>query len=76
MPRYYLTLDEELAARLKEVDNEAIRDVLEALVDDQGPPADEVDHEELSEAERERRRLRRIRRRRASGTERPQINDE
>ena len=76
MTRYYVTLDDDLAMRLKEVDDEAITEALEALADEEAPPADEIDHEELSPAERERRRLRRIRRRGTTLGERPDYDAE
>jgi hypothetical protein len=71
MTRYYVNVDDELATQLKEVDDETILDALKGLVEKEAPPADEIDHEELSAAERERRRLRRIRRRGTSIGERP-----
>lgn len=71
MTRYYLDVDDEFAAQLKEVDDEVIINALEGLVKEEAPPADEIDHDELSAAERERRRLRRIRRRGTSIGERP-----
>ncbi|MDS0279409.1 hypothetical protein NDI85_16560 [Halomicroarcula sp. S1AR25-4] len=75
MTRYYVDVDDELAARLKEVDGETIMDTLRALTEEEAPPADEIDHEELSVAERKRRRLRRIRRRGTSIGERPEYDE-
>lgn len=63
MTKYYVDVDDDLAARLKEVDRDQILDVLRDLVEEEAPPADELIHSGLSEAEKKRRRLRRIRRR-------------
>jgi hypothetical protein len=76
MTRYYVDIDDELAAQLKGMDGETIIDTLKALVEEEAPPADEIDHEELSAAERERRRLRRIRRRGTSDGEKPSYDVE
>jgi hypothetical protein len=75
MTRYYLDIDDELAAQLKQMEMATIEDTLRALVEEEAPPADETDHEELSAAERKRRRLRRIRRRGTSIDERPEYDD-
>lgn len=75
MTRYYVNVDDELAAQLKEMDGETIIEALRALAEEEAPPADEIDHEELSKAERERRRLRRIRRRGTSIGERPDYDE-
>ena len=71
MTRYYVDVNDELATRLKSLDNDVVFEALETLVEEQAPPADEIDHEELSAAERKRRRIRRIRRRGTSIDERP-----
>lgn len=71
MTRYYVNVDDELAAQLNEVGDEAIMDALKGLVEEEAPPADEIDNEELSAAERKRRRIRRIRRRGTSIDEKP-----
>lgn len=76
MTRYYVDVGDELATRLKEVNEERITEVLQSLVDEEAPPADEIDHEELSAAERKRRRLRRIRRSGTSIDEKPNYDDE
>lgn len=76
MTRHYVDIDDELAMRLGEVNDEQIIEALESLVEEEAPPADEIDHEELSAAERKRRRLRRIRRRGTSVGERPDFDDE
>ena len=76
MTRYYVDVDDDLATQLKEVDEERIIAALESLVEEEVPPIDEIDHEELSTAERKRRRLRRIRRRGTSIDERPGYDDE
>jgi hypothetical protein len=75
MTRYYVDVDDDLATQLKEVDEERIIAALESLVEEDAPPIDEIDHEELSSAERKRRRLRRIRRRGTSIDERPGYDD-
>lgn len=71
MTRYYVDVSDELATRLEEVSGERIIEALESLAEEEAPPADEIDHEELSAAERKRRRLRRIRRRGTSIDEKP-----
>lgn len=76
MTRHFVDVDDELATRLGEVSDERIIEALESLVEEEAPPADEIDHEELSAAERKRRRLRRIRRRGTSVGERPDFDDE
>jgi len=76
MTKYYVKVGDELATRLKAVDDERITNALEALVEDEAPPADEVDHAELSAAEQKRRRLRRIRRRGTAVGERPDYDGE
>lgn len=76
MTRYYVDVDDDLATQLKEINSEAIIEALEALAEEKAPPADEIDQEELSAAERKRRRLRRIRRRGTSMDERPDYDDE
>jgi hypothetical protein len=70
MTRYFVNVDDELATRLKAVDDERIVEALQSLVEEEAPPADEVDYEELSEAERKRRKLRRIRRQGSAAWER------
>ena len=64
--KYYVDVDEDLAARLKKVDDEHIYAALEDVADEHAPPADEVMYEELSAAERKRREIRRMRRHGAS----------
>jgi hypothetical protein len=76
MSRYYVDVDDELATRLKGVEDDRITEALERLVGEEAPPADEIDHEELTPAERKRRQLRRIRRRGTSIDERPEYDDE
>jgi hypothetical protein len=76
MTRHFVDVDDELATRLGEVSDERIIETLESLVEEEAPPADEIDQEELSTAERKRRRLRRIRRRGTSIGERPDFDDE
>ncbi|MFK8212440.1 hypothetical protein [Haloferax volcanii] len=61
--KYYVDVDDELASRLKEVDDEVITEALEEVVDENAPPADELMHADLSEVERKRREIRRVRRR-------------
>lgn len=75
MTRHYVDVSDELATRLEEVGGEQIIEALESLVEEEAPPADEIDHEELSAAERKRRRLRRIRRRGTSIDEKPDYDD-
>ena len=75
MTRYYVDVNDELATRLKSLDNDVVFEALETLVEEQAPPADEIDHEELSAAERKRRRIRRIRRRGTSLGERPEYDE-
>ena len=75
MTRYYVDVSDEFVAQLREVDEEQIIDTLKSLVEEEAPPADEIDHEELSAAERKRRRLRRIRRRGTSIDERPDYDE-
>jgi hypothetical protein len=71
MTRYYVDVNDELATRLEALTGERIIEALESLVEEEAPPADEIDDEELSAAERKRRRLRRIRRRGTSIDEKP-----
>ena len=71
MTRYYVDVGDKLATRLKEINEKRITETLQSLVEEETPPADEIDHEELSAAERKRRRLRRIRRRGTSIDEKP-----
>lgn len=67
--KYYVSVDDELASRLKEIDDELITEALREIADENAPPADELMHADLSEAERKRREIRRVRRRgRAVGT--------
>ena len=63
MTKYYVDVNNDLAARLKEVDDDRILDVLRDLVEEETPPADELMHSGLSKAEKKRREIRRIRRR-------------
>jgi hypothetical protein len=63
MTKYYVDVDDDLAARLQEVDDDRILDALRDLVEEEAPPADELMHSGLSEAEKKRREIRRIRRR-------------
>ena len=60
--KYYVDVDDELASRLKEIDDELITEALQEVVDENAPPADELIHADLSKAERKRREIRRIRR--------------
>lgn len=76
MTRHFVDVDDELATQLAEVSDERIIEALGSLVEEDAPPADEIDHEELSAAEQKRRRLRRIRRRGTSADERPDYDDE
>jgi hypothetical protein len=76
MTCHFVDVDDELATRLEEMSDERIIEALETLVEEEAPPADEIDQEELSAAERKRRRLRRIRRRGTSADERPDYSDE
>jgi len=71
MTEYYVDVDDDFAARLKEVDDGQILDALRDLIEKEAPPADELIHSELSEAEKKRRRIRRIRRRRTTLDTRP-----
>lgn len=75
MTRYYLNIEDDLATQLEEIGGDAIIRALKSLVDDEAPPADEIDHEELSAAERKRRRLRRIRRNGTSFDDKPVFDD-
>lgn len=63
MSEYYVDVDDDVAARLKEVGDERILEALRDLVEDEAPPADELIHSELSDAEKKRREIRRVRRR-------------
>lgn len=71
MTEYYVDVDDELAARLQEVDDERILDALRDLVEEEAPPADELMHSGLSDAEKKRREIRRVRRRGTSLGTRP-----
>lgn len=46
MTPYYVGVNDELATRLKETDDELITGVLKTLVEKQSPSADEADYEE------------------------------
>lgn len=76
MTRYYLDIDEDFATQLKEVGEDAIMEALRTLAEEEAPPADEIDHEELSTAEKKRRRIRRIRRNGTSFDDKPVFDDE
>lgn len=71
MSKYYVDVDDDLAARLEEVDDEQILDALRDVVEEEAPPADEVIHSELSEEEKKRRRIRQVRRRGSAFETRP-----
>jgi hypothetical protein len=74
MSKYYVSVDDELASRLKQVDDELIIDALREVADDHSPPADELLDGDLSEAERKRREIRRVRRRNTSVGTRPEYD--
>lgn len=75
MTRYYLDIEEDFATQLEEAGEDAIMEALRTLVEEEAPPADEIDHEELSAAERKRRRIRRIRRKGTSVDDKPVFDD-
>jgi len=72
--KYYVSVDDELASRLKEIDDELITTALQEVVDENAPPADELMHPGLSKAERKRREFRRIRRRGTAVDTRPEYD--
>lgn len=59
--KYYVSVDDGLASRLKEIDDELITEALREVADENAPPADELMHADLSEAERKCREIRRVR---------------
>jgi len=72
--KYYVSVDDELASRLKEIDDELITEALREVVDENAPPADELMHADLSKAERKRREIRRVRRRGTTVGTRPEYD--
>lgn len=72
--KYYVNVDDELASCLKEIDDELITDALREVVEENAPPADELMHAGLSEAERKRREIRWVRRRGTSVDTRPEYD--
>jgi hypothetical protein len=72
--KYYVSVDDELASRLKEIDDELITEALREVVDKNAPPADELMHADLSKSERKRRKIRRIRRRGTAVDTRPEYD--
>jgi hypothetical protein len=72
--KYYVSVDDELASRLKEIDDELITEALREVVDENAAPADELMHADLSKAERKRREIRRIRRRGTAVDTRPEYD--
>jgi hypothetical protein len=72
--KYYVSVDDELASRLKEIDDELITEALREVADENAPPADELMHGNLPEAERKRREIRRVRRRGTAVGTRPEYD--
>jgi hypothetical protein len=72
--KYYINVGNELASRLKKIDDERIAEALEEVAEENTPPADELMHADLSEAERKRREIRRVRRRGTAVDTRPEYD--
>lgn len=72
--KYYVSVDDELASRLKEIDDELITEALREVADENAPPADELMDTDISEAERKRREIRRVRRRGTAVGTRPEYD--
>lgn len=71
MTEYYVDASDDLASRLKQVEDEVIINALRNVADEEAPPSDKVINSKLSQEEKKRRRLRQIRRNGTSPDTRP-----